>query len=121
VLQHQPSKEIAKAYVKEFIRVIKPEGQIVFQLPYRQSFRAALQPRRRVYSLLRMCGVPADFIYTKLHLNPMRGICVPADEVMATVSAAGGHVVQSYPDSFNAHSMSYVVKREVVDVDTPGM
>jgi hypothetical protein len=63
-----------------------------------------------------MCGVPADFIYNRLHLNPMRAICVPPEEILATVSAGGGRVVRSYPDSFNHHSMSYVVmKRESAD------
>jgi len=111
VLQHQASKEIAKAYITEFVRIIKPKGLIVFQIPYRQSLRAAMQPRRRLYSLLRMCGVPADFIYKKLHLSPMRGICLPTADVVATVRAGGGRVVQSYPDSFNHYSMSYVVAK----------
>jgi 2-polyprenyl-3-methyl-5-hydroxy-6-metoxy-1,4-benzoquinol methylase len=116
VLQHQSTKEIAKAYITEFIRVIKPKGLIVFQLPSRMTLRGAIQARRRLYSLIRMCGVPADFIYKRLHLNPMRAICVPREEILAAVSAGGGKVVRSNPDSFNHHSMSYVVmKRESGD------
>jgi 2-polyprenyl-3-methyl-5-hydroxy-6-metoxy-1,4-benzoquinol methylase len=116
VLQHQSSKEIAKAYITEFIRVIKPKGLIVFQMPGRVTLRGTIQARRRLYSLLRMCGVPADFIYKKLHLNPMRALCVPPEEIVATVSAGGGRVLRSYPDNFNYHSMSYVVvKREAGD------
>jgi SAM-dependent methyltransferase len=111
VLQHQPSKEIAKAYITEFIRVIKPKGLIVFQIPYKVSLRCAMQPRRRLYSLLRMCGVSAEFIYRNLRANPMRAICLPAEDVLATVCAGGGRVVRWYPDRFNDYSMSYVVTK----------
>jgi SAM-dependent methyltransferase len=116
VLQHQSSKEIAKAYITEFLRVIKPKGLIIFQVPSRMTLRGAIQARRRLYSLLRMCGVPAHFIYRRFHLSPMRAICVPPEEIMGTVYAGGGEVVRSYPDSFNDHSRSYMVmKREAGD------
>jgi 2-polyprenyl-3-methyl-5-hydroxy-6-metoxy-1,4-benzoquinol methylase len=118
VLQHQSTKEIAKAYIAEFIRVIKPKGLIVFQMPSRITLRGAIQARRRLYSILRMCRIPAEFIYKKLHLHPMRAICVPPKEIMATVSAGGGRLVRSYPDSFNYHSMSYVVMKRDLGNDS---
>jgi SAM-dependent methyltransferase len=112
VLQHQPTKEMARAYIREFIRVVKPTGTIVFQIPYRLTLRTAVQPKRRLYAILRAFGFSADFIYKHLRLNPMRGICLSSADVTATVSAqAGARVVRFYPDAFNQHSMSYVVTK----------
>lgn len=109
VLQHQPTRETAKNYIREFIRIAKPGKMIVFQMPYRLTFRYTLQPRRRLYALLRTCGISADFLYKTMHLDPMRTICMPSREVVRTVSRSGGHVVRSYHDAFNRYSMSYVV------------
>jgi SAM-dependent methyltransferase len=111
VLQHQPTKDIAKSYIREFVRVIKPGAPIVFQMPYKRTLRHALRPRCRLYSLLRVCGIPADFLYNKLGLAPMRGISLSCQEVVRTVVAAGGRVLRSYPDAFNYYSMSYVVAK----------
>jgi len=111
VLQHQPSGEVAGAYIKEFVRTIKPGGMVVFQMPYRQTLRYAVQPRRRLYSLLRSCGVSPEFIYGKLHLNPMRGICLSPEKVAAIVSSAGGRILRSYSDTFNRHSLTYMVAK----------
>jgi len=112
VLQHQPTQEVAKAYIREFVRVVKPGGLVVFQIPYKLTVRNALQPRRRLYALLRFCGFSAAFLYNKLHLDPMRTICLASDDVRETVSDAGGRLLRSYEDSFNHNSMSYVVTKE---------
>jgi SAM-dependent methyltransferase len=111
VLQHQSTREIAKSYIREFVRVIKPGGLIVFQMPYKRTVRHALRPRSRLYSLLRAFAIPGDFLYTKLGLAPMRGISLSCQEVARTVAAAGGRVLESYPDAFNYYSMSYVVAK----------
>jgi SAM-dependent methyltransferase len=109
VLQHQRTEGIARAYITEFLRVVKPSGTVVFQMPFKLSLRGALQPRRRLYSLLKMLGIPAKFLYNRLNLNPMRTISLSSADVQAVISAAGGHLVQSRPDNFNRNSMSYVV------------
>ena len=111
VLQHQPSGEIAKSYIREFVRVVKPGALIVFQMPYKRTLRHALRPRSRLYSLLRACGIPGQFLYNKLGLAPMRGIFLPSLEVAETVVAAGGRILRSYTDTFNEYSMSYVVAK----------
>jgi ubiquinone/menaquinone biosynthesis C-methylase UbiE len=111
VLQHQPTKEIARGYIREFIRILKPTGIAVFQIPYKLTLRYALQPKRRLYSLLRNCGLPADLVYNRLHLNPIRTICLSTDDVTATVVNAAGRVVRSHPDNFNHNSRSYVVAK----------
>jgi SAM-dependent methyltransferase len=112
VLQHQRTKGLAKAYIREFVRVIRHKGMIVFQIPDRLGLRQALQPRRRLYSLLRTCGFSPAALYNRLHLNPMRTICLGAEEVKDTISGAGGRLLRSYPNDFNVHSMSYVVTKD---------
>ena len=95
VLQHQPTKEIAQSYIAEFVRIVKPKGIAVFQIPWKRSLRYGLQPRRKLYSVLKALGLSPEFLYNKLRLNPMRTICLPANSVKATVSAAGGRLVRS--------------------------
>lgn len=113
VLQHQPSKEVARGYIREFVRVLKPAGRAVFQIPYKLTLRYALQPKRRLYALCRSFGLPADLIYRRLRLNPIRTICLSPADIALTVTSQGGRILQSYSDQFNHHSMSYVVtKRE---------
>lgn len=107
VLQHQPEKRLAKAYIREFIRVIKPGAKVVFQMPYRRTLRHILQPRRRLYSLLKRCGIPASVLYNNLNLAPVRGICLSSEEIIRAVSLAGGQIIRSYPDAFNYYSVSY--------------
>jgi SAM-dependent methyltransferase len=111
VLQHQRTKGIARSYIAEFLRVVKPSGRVVFQMPYKLRLRDALQPRRRLYSLLKELGVPAEFLYKQLHLNPMRTISLSCAEVKAAIAAAGGSLTRSGPDNFNRCSMSYEARK----------
>jgi SAM-dependent methyltransferase len=112
VLQHQPSKDIAKSYIAEFVRVTKPGGTIVFQMPYRLTLRRWLQPKRRFYSALKTLGISSEFLYNRLRLNPMRTISLSSEDIRATISVVGGRLVSSYRDRFHDYSMSYVVTKE---------
>jgi ubiquinone/menaquinone biosynthesis C-methylase UbiE len=112
VLQHQRSKDLAMAYIREFIRVIRPNGTIVFQIPHKLTLRQAIQPKRRLYSALRRFGFSAEHLYHRLHLNPMRTICLNFKEVEETISSVGARLVRLYPDGFNVHSASYVVTKD---------
>ncbi|MGA8622329.1 MAG: methyltransferase domain-containing protein [Candidatus Sulfotelmatobacter sp.] len=112
VLQHQSTKEIARAYIREFVRVLKPKGMIVLQMPYKLTARDGLQPRRRLYSLLKMLGFSAGFLYSKLHLSPMRTIFLSSEDVESTISSAGGRLLHSHSDNAHHHSISYVVTKD---------
>lgn len=111
VLQHQRTKALAKSYIREFVRVIKPEGTVVFQMPYRLSWRQRMQPKRRLYSMLRAFGLSSDTLYHRFHLNPMRTICLSSQEVEAAISSAGGRLLCSSRDSFNVYSKTYRVTK----------
>jgi hypothetical protein len=99
---------------------VKPGGTVVFQIPWKLSLRDALQPRRRLYSVLKALRVPAEFLYHQMHLNPMRTISLSSADVKSVVCAAGGHLVQSHADDFNRHSRSYVVTKDPAQRDVPG-
>jgi SAM-dependent methyltransferase len=112
VLQHQRTRDIAQAYMREFVRVMKPQGTIVFQMPHRLSVRQALQPKRRMYSFLKSLGFSAQYLYNRLHLNPMRTICLSSKAVEETILSAGGRLLCSYSNSFHVHSTTYVVTKD---------
>ena len=114
VLQHQQTRNIAKSYIAEFLRIVKPGGVVVFQMPYKLSFRNALQPRRRLYSLFSSLGIPAKFLYERLRLNPMRTISLSVREIKNTILAARGQLLQLHSDNFNRKSMSYVVAKSCI-------
>jgi 2-polyprenyl-3-methyl-5-hydroxy-6-metoxy-1,4-benzoquinol methylase len=111
VLQHQRTKELAASYIREFVRITRPAGTIVFQIPYKLSARQRMQPRRRAYSLLRALGFSPDILYNRFHLNPMRTICLSPLEVEAAVSGAGGRLLRSSFDNFNIYSKTYTVTK----------
>jgi SAM-dependent methyltransferase len=98
VLQHVASAEAALLYISEFVRVARPGGLVVFQLPSTLSARNRLQLRRRAYGLLRAVRVPPDLLQRRLRLNPMRMIGVSELEVRCIVEASGGVVARADPD-----------------------
>ena len=81
VLQHISNKKTIRSYISEFIRIIKPNGLAIFQLPHHISFRNRLQPRRKIYNLLRSLGVNEQFLYGKLGLHPICSNFVPQPQV----------------------------------------
>jgi SAM-dependent methyltransferase len=111
VLQHQRTKELAASYIREFVRVTRRAGTIVFQVPYKLSWHQRMQPRRRAYSILRALGFSPDALYNRFHLNPMRTICLSHQEVEAVVSDAGARLLRSCRDNFNVYSKTYTATK----------
>jgi SAM-dependent methyltransferase len=89
VLQHLPSRELAAGYIREFLRVVRPDGLVVFQMPDRLSRRDRVQLRRRLYSALQRLGLSAGALRF-LRLHPVRMIALPQREVEDIVTRAGG-------------------------------
>lgn len=98
VLQHLPSKDAIKTYVSEFVRTLKADGLLVFQLRTRLPLVVRIQPRRRLHGLLRALGVGGKFCHERLGLDPMRMTAIPEAEVAELLSAIGARVleVQAY-------------------------
>lgn len=115
VLQHQPSKQTVQAYLAEFLRVLRRDGLLVFQLPTRIPMKLRLQPRRRLYSFMRALGFKEDFLYHRLGVYPMRMMAVPEPEVRDFLTAVGGRVLEVQADGHggpSVESRTYFVTRE---------
>jgi ubiquinone/menaquinone biosynthesis C-methylase UbiE len=100
VLQHVPSKAIIKSYISEFIRVIKNNGLIVFQLPSYVPFKNRIQLRRRLYVLLRTLGFNERFLFEKMKLTPIRMNYVPEKEMIEYIDALGANVLKVQSKSY---------------------
>jgi SAM-dependent methyltransferase len=94
VLQHQPSQAAIEGYLAEFVRTLKDDGLLVFQLPSGIPLTIRMQPRRKVYVLLRRLGFRSKFLYWKLGLHPMRMRHVPKPEVIAFLESRGAKVLR---------------------------
>ena len=110
VLQHLPSRDLALGYVEELVRVLRPRGLLVFQLPAALSLPYRLQPTRRVYALLRRLGVSDETLLRRTPLTPMRMLAVPEPPVRAAIGRAGGRVVDVEP--LGAGDRRYFVTRD---------
>ncbi|HEY6250751.1 MAG TPA: class I SAM-dependent methyltransferase [Candidatus Angelobacter sp.] len=93
VLQHLPNRFLIARYLKDFIRVLKPGGLAVFQIPDRLSLRWRIQPRRRAYHLLHYIGVSSNRLQS-WGLLPMSLMPMSEKAVQSIISAAGGKVSQ---------------------------
>jgi SAM-dependent methyltransferase len=94
VLQHVPSAGAKARYIEEFIRVIRPGGLVAFQLPSQIPARHRIQPRPRLYGLLRRAGVSRGRLYRQLHLHPIRMSALASSRVVALIDTAGGRVLE---------------------------
>jgi len=95
VLQHLPSRALVESYLRDFIRILKPGGLLVFQLPCRIGLLHRLQPRRRLYTLLRGIGVSERLLLGPLKLTPMAMRAMPETEVAGFVQALGGRLLRA--------------------------
>lgn len=92
VLQHiAPS--LSRGYIKEFVRVAKLDGIIVFQMPYYIHWRRLIQWRRRLFALLQAVGVRGTFLVQKLGLNPMRMSYIPRQRVEQILESSNASLV----------------------------
>ena len=105
---------MAKGYVAELLRVTKPDGLLVFQAFSDIKPLYRLQPRRRIYPVLRRLGIPERVLYQKLKLYPNQAHFIPEAEVTAVLRARGGRVLRMVgePDPAAPHrSTTYYVAR----------
>jgi len=114
VLQHCPSEAIIESYVREFVRVLRPGGLLVFQLPSYGSPRRRIQWRRRLYSALRSMGASSRFLYNRLGLFPIRMNGVAEDRVLSWLADESASVLEVERSVWNQggwHDRRYWVTR----------
>jgi 2-polyprenyl-3-methyl-5-hydroxy-6-metoxy-1,4-benzoquinol methylase len=93
VLQHLPDRRTVQGYLAEFVRVLRPDGLLVFQLPTSLPLAVRIQPRRSAYRLMRRVGLPARTLYWRLGLHPNRMLAVPSPRVIAWLESRGATVL----------------------------
>jgi len=93
VLQHLPSKALARVYIGRLIKATRPDGLLVFQLPTKLPLARRLQPRRRLYKPLRT-RVGAERLHAA-GLHPVRLLALLEPNVRATVDVAGATVAHT--------------------------
>jgi ubiquinone/menaquinone biosynthesis C-methylase UbiE len=93
-LQHIPSEQAVGKYLTELVRVLRRDGLLVFQLPSAIPLIVRLQPRRKLYRVLRTLGLSARFLYWRLGLHPMSMLAVPRPVVDRTLAQAGARVAR---------------------------
>jgi len=116
VLQHCPSTETILGYVREFLRVAKSSGLVVFQLPAHIPYRQRIQPRRRAYALLRRLGVTREVLYHSLGLQPVRMRSMAEEKVRSALERMGAElrhveVDEDTPESKAIRSRRYFVEK----------
>jgi len=105
VLQHLPSKALARVCMKRLIAATENDGLVVFQLPTHLPLARRIQPRRRLYAALR-----GHVSAQRLHdagLHPVRMLALPEQDVRATVEQA--HATIAHTESVGAAGLRYYV------------
>jgi SAM-dependent methyltransferase len=92
VLQHMPTTEMVESYVAEFLRVLRPGGLAVFQMLSHIPLVLRLQPRRRLYAVLRTVGFSESFLLMRMRLTPARGLALPEATMRQFVERNDGTV-----------------------------
>ncbi|MBE9531963.1 MAG: class I SAM-dependent methyltransferase [Proteobacteria bacterium] len=94
VLQHVPSTELIRSYIKEFVRILKDDGLLIFQLPCHIPLQYRFQPRRKLYTLLRTFGIKKELLYKHLGLIPIRMNFIPEVEVLSLLESIGAKILK---------------------------
>ena len=94
VLQHLPSHSTMERYIREFVRVVRPGGLLVFQLPSHIPLRHRLQLRRRLYAAFRALRVSNRILYERLGLYPIRMGSLPETNVVRLLEGGGAKVLE---------------------------
>jgi ubiquinone/menaquinone biosynthesis C-methylase UbiE len=111
VLQHLPSSSMIGNYIREFFRVAVPGGLVVFQAPYRKSYRNVLNLKRSAYRTLKAFGVRSEFIFNRFKLHPMRMTAISRDHVLSLIQESGGTLIKEQPDSSAHFAVLYYCRR----------
>jgi SAM-dependent methyltransferase len=98
VLQHLPSEALIRGTMAELVRLLRPNGLLVFQLPSFMPVAYRLQLGRKAYLLLRRLGVSPEWLYGRLGLQPMRMRFLPEQAVVRRLERLGARVLHTHAE-----------------------
>jgi len=112
VLQHLPNADHIISYIRELVRLLRPDGLLVFQVRTWLTLRVRVLQRRRLFNLLKMLGVGEDFLYRRLALDPIQMTAVPESAVERILDMMGAKVLraESYSVSSGRGKIYFVTK-----------
>lgn len=84
VVQHLDPADVVP-HLRGLVGLLRPGGVAVVQVPVSLPWLVRLQPRRRLYDLLRRLRVPPPVLYWRLGLHPMPMRPVGPDDVAQAV------------------------------------
>jgi ubiquinone/menaquinone biosynthesis C-methylase UbiE len=113
VLQHLPSSAMISSYLREFFRVAAPGGLVIFQVPYRKSYRNVFDLKRSAYHLLKALGLRSEVIFTRFKLHPMRMSAIARERVLAIVRESGGELIKQQADKSAHFAVLYFCRRRI--------
>ena len=93
VLQHILSKTDVELIISEFLRVLKKDGLLVFQLPSYIPWKYRIQPKRRIYKILKILGFDKKFLYKKLGLIPFGMSYISEKEIVNFLKDKDGKIL----------------------------
>jgi SAM-dependent methyltransferase len=117
VLQHLTSRSMTLSYLQSFVRMLRPGGLLVFQLPHHipRAEKLFYDGRRNLFLLFGRLGVRRQFMFRRLGLFPMTMSFVPEHIVVTTLEAkqATPLRIDSGRMDVAIHDRMYYVTREI--------
>lgn len=112
-LQHIPSRAAVAKYIREFMRTLRRNGLLVFQVPSNIPFPYRLQPQRKLYGLLKALGMNGEFLYRRLKLVPIQNYFVPERYVVDVLKSHGATIldIERHTTRMLDNRTYYVTKR----------
>lgn len=89
VLQHLRTPRLQQHYLERLSALVHPDGILVAQVTTALPLRMRLEPRRRIYGVLRAVGVPPSTLYKQLRLEPTRMTVLSRTRLERTLQQVG--------------------------------
>src|SRR5262249_10279237 len=87
-----------RTFLAEFIRLLRPGGMAVFQMPTVIPWSKRPQVRRRLYRVLRQVGVSEQLLIGPCRTNPMRMLAIGEVAMRTLIVERGRTVLALAPD-----------------------
>jgi len=113
VLQHFPQRSTMKYYIKEFVRVLKKNGLLVFQVPTFIPFLYRFHLGIKLYRILTIVRVSKKMLYKRFGLLPIVMNFIPDQQVRTLLSSQHARVldIRVALDSSGVCSSTYYVTK----------